>query len=448
MTLLLLLPAITMFVFAWSLYRAHPVARSFTVAVVFGIVYWYVMPGTIFLLNPEIQGEDSYLLISRNITLHSIWLINFSLALLLLLPGAALNMSRLRYHSLQREMLSFSAGHLDKLLLITVVSSATLLMMRFVELGPALALQLIVGLTSARDFMSFENISGGVAQSLLGLWELLTVFTSIVCATAYMWLRRTMSIRFVLACLSTVMVFASNGTRSVLLLLLFSLITALISRPPLQRPLVGHANRPLRRRSLLPLLLIIGLCVVASINIQARFANDPSQADYILLNSVGGHNDMFRELVYSITHVDKYRIDGWLLLQTPVTFAMPSFLGFSKTIPPHLVDFNLDRAGIDLIAGAGNVFPGLIADMYLNFRDFGPLVQAALSWVFLIVLWQATLKVNKSAIGGALFVTLLAYYVISFRNLQGSLGILLIVAYLLSRLMSVRAPNRESLVRS
>jgi hypothetical protein len=249
-----------------------------------------------------------------------------------------------------------------------------------------------------------------------------------------------MSMRFVLACLSTLLVFASNGTRSVLLLLLFSLATTLFARPRVT--VADRGPRPgRRRRRLLPVLLVVGLCVVAGMNMMARFENDPSQAEHILLNSVASHNDMFRELVFSIVNGDRYRSDGLLLLQTPLTFAMPSFLGFSKAIPPHLVDFNLDRAGIDLLDGAGNVFPGLIADMYLCFGDFGPLVHGALSALFLWIFWLATLNTNRSAIGGALFVTLLAYYVISFRNLQGSLAILVVVAYLLSRLMAL-SPRR------
>ena len=443
MSLLLLLPAITMAAFAFLYYRTHPVARSLTAAIVFGIFYWYLLPGFIFLLDAEIRGVDSYLLRSSSITLHSFWLINFSLALLLLLPGVASITCRLRYRALKQELLNFSENGVDKLLLVTAISSVSLLVMRFAELGPGFALQLIIGLTSAREVMRFENTSGSVAESLFALWEILTVFSSIFLATTYVWLRRAMSMRFVLACLSVVLVFASNGTRSVLLLLVFSLIAALFSRPSSPRSSARHASTLRKRRRLLPVLAAVGLCVVVSMNIIARFANDSSQSEHILLNSVASHNDMFRELLFSITNADRYQADGWLLLQTPLTFAMPSFLGFSKTIPTHLVDFNFDRAGIDLLQGAGNVFPGLIADMYLCFGNFGPIVQAALSAIFMILLWHVTLKKNKSAVGGGLFITLLAYYVISFRNMQGSFVVLLVVAFLLSRFLSVRAAQRR-----
>ncbi|MEY4505573.1 MAG: hypothetical protein RL297_151 [Pseudomonadota bacterium] len=442
MSLFLLLPPIAMTILAWLCYRQHFVARTFTVAVVFGVGFWYAMPGAAFLLVPGIQGEDSYLLSSDGSALHSIILINFSLALLLLLPGVVLHGSRIRHRTLQRELLSFSEASLEKLLLLTIVSAGSLLLMRFEELGPAFALKLLIGLTSARDVMSFENTSSGLKQSLIGLWELLTVFISVFIATTYVWLRRTMSWRFVLASLSTVLLYASSGTRSVILLLIFSLITALISRPAVPLLASRQISKRRKRKPLLPLVLIFGLCVTAVMSTTARFANDSSQADNVFINTLLVHNDMFRELLFSITKGNGYRSDGWLLLQVPITFAMPSFLGFTKTIPPHLVDFNLDRAGIYLIGGSGNVFPGLIADMYLCFGNFGPLVQAALSGIFLLLLWQATLKVNKSAIGGALFVTLLAYYVVSFRNMQGSIGILLVVTFLLSRLMYARVTYR------
>jgi len=441
MLLFLLLPAIAMAMLAWPFCRTHPVARPFAVAVIFGIGYWYVMPGVFFLLVPIIQGEDSYLLNSVDNTLHSIWLINSCLALLLLVAGLARCTCRVRYQNLRQELLYFPEPLVEKLLLATLVSASLLLTIRFIDLGPAFALQLLIGLASAREVMSFENISSSIGQSLIGLWELLTVFMSIFLSTIYVWLRRTVSISFVLACLSSVLVFASSGTRSVLLLLIFSIITAVISRPPAPSPKKNHTRVVRKRAQMLPTLLILGLCIIAGANMSARFANDSSQADYILLNSLGSHNDMFRELIYSITYGDSYQTDGWLFLETPITFAMPSFLGFSKTIPPHLIDFNLDRAGIDLLEGAGNVFPGLIADMYLCFGEFGPIIQALISALFLFLLWKTVLNVNKSAVGGALFVTLLSYYIISFRNLQGSLGILIILAFLLTRFVRIQPPR-------
>jgi hypothetical protein len=189
------------------------------------------------------------------------------------------------------------------------------------------------------------------------------------------------------------------------------------------------------------LFFLIGLGVLADLNMTARFANDSSQADLILVNSVASHNDMFRELLYCLRYGDGYRIDRWQFLQTPLSFAMPSFLGFGKSIPLHLIDFNLDRAGIDLVGGEGNVFPGLLADMYLCFGDLGPFILAAMSGIFWMAFWQVTLKVNSSAVGASLFVTLLAYHVICFRNIQGSLGILVALSFLIARWLSPRSPT-------
>ena len=115
---------------------------------------------------------------------------------------------------------------------------------------------------------------------------------------------------------------------------------------------------------------------MAAIAMQTRFEGGPEELGWLAIRSVGVHNDMFRELVFVLKNGANYRSDALLFLLTPISYAMPSFLGFSKSIPPHLIDFNLDRAGIDLIYGVGNVFPGLIGDLVLCFGAFAPITLA------------------------------------------------------------------------
>lgn len=303
-----------------------------------------------------------------------------------------------------------------------------------------LFIQLIFGSISARDLMSYSNFSSSYKESLIALCELLATFSSVFLAATFVWLRQSISIRFVVACFATTLVFISNGTRSTILLLLIAVFVALLSRPPSTKNYQRKTNVILLIRSLISLIIMGGLIVGVTTVMQARFANDPYQEEHIVINSVASNNDMFRELMFSILNGNNYRSDGVLFLETPITYAMPSFLGFEKAIPPHLIDFNFDRAGIDIVNGEGNVFPGLIADMYLCFGDLGPVVLAVLSALFFWVFWWVTLRRNCSAIGGGLFVTLLAYYVICFRNLQGSLGILVVASYALSVLLA--SPRR------
>lgn len=436
MTLLLVIPTLILAIITWKLYRWYPISRPLAIAIMLGIGYWYVLPGSVFIQDTAIQGSDSNLLQFYENTLHAILLIILSFALLMLLPAAARQHDVQWNHTIQCDLTRFSWRRFDALLFITIISAISLLVFRYEERGPAFALRLLVGLTSAREYMSFENTSGNIGQSMTALWEVLTTFSSIFLAATLTWLHRTVSMRFFMASLATLIVFASNGTRSVLLLLILAVLIAILSRPQY----IDLSKRRFRitklLRALFPSLLMICLIVLASKEMVARFENSPSQENNIIINSVASNNDMFRELLFSILNGKHYRSNGLLFLETPITFAMPSFLGFKKTIPPHLVDFNLDRAGINLVSGSGNVFPGLIADVYLCFGDAGPFVLAALSAVFFWVFWLVTVRRDRTGIGRGLFVTLLAYYVISFRNLQGSLGILVVASYVITILFT------------
>ncbi len=441
MSLLLALPALFLAAIGWYRYRRHPIARPITISILLGIGYWYILPGTVFLQNTVIQDQDSNLLQFKTHTLHAIWLVNISLALLLMIPEVVRKSNKLRLHMLQQDIFCYRGGRVYILLLATLVSAVVLLAVRFAEMGPAFALNLIIGMTSAREVMSFENFSTSVGQSLIALWELLTVFSSTFLAATFAWSRQTTSIQFSTACLASILLFVSSGTRSVLLLLLFAVLIAILSRPATISPRGSKFRWLFVRRFLFPALLTMVLVILAAQGLMARFENDHPQAEHILLNSLVTHNDMFRELMFSIRYGDRYRSDGLLLLQTPITFAMPSFLGFEKSIPPHLIDFNFDRAGIDLLYNGGNVFPGLIGEMYLCFGEMGPLILVATSIIFFWVFWITTLRLCHSAVGAGLFITLLAYYIISFRNMQGSLGILAIMSYFLTRLLVNRSQS-------
>lgn len=428
----LAIPGLLFALLAWIGYRAMPRARLFCLAIALGVGYWYLLPGTLFLLGGEVAAADIALLGAHREIVIAILLVHASLAMLLLLAifsGASSS------HRAVLPDVPVESGRLDLLLMATVVSTVTFLAYRYAEMGPAFALQLLIGLTSAREVMSFENFSAGPTQSLLALWDIVNIFLSIFLAATFTWQRQLLSVRFVGAGATTILAFVSSGSRTVVLLLLFGVAMALICRP---RAAVSRKAGPNRftGRGALPLLLMAGLVAITAVAMLARFQDDPSQSESLALNSVGSHNDMFRELVFVLRNGWAYRSDPLLFLQTPITFAMPTFLGFNKSIAPHLIDFNMDRAGIDLILGLGNVFPGLIGDMVLCFGLFAPVALCLFSALMFATCLAAAGRGTNTSVNSGLLVTLLCYYIISFRNLQGAFGILLVLSAAVSTLLS------------
>lgn len=124
MWLLLILPALLLATFAWRRYRRHPLSLLITTAILFGIGYWYVLPGGVFLQDSAIQGNDWDLVLSSGETIYSIWLVNFSLGLLLILPEVFRRYFPLPSSAMYRNLFSFSKWRLDVLLLGTLVFAA------------------------------------------------------------------------------------------------------------------------------------------------------------------------------------------------------------------------------------------------------------------------------------------------------------------------------------
>ena len=442
---LLVGPAALLLLLAWTVYRQQPQARLFALAIFFALGFWYLLPGTLFLLGGDVSIADADLLLAHSDVETAIILVHASLALLLTLPGIFSAIPRRLRAAVAGPIETRTDARLDVLLLATITSSVAFLIVRYADLGPAFALQLLVGLTSAREVMSFENFSTGASQSLLALWEIVTIFLSTFLAAVLVWQRKTLTVRFVGASIAVLLSFISSGSRTVLLLLIFAVAMALLGRTAArpQRLWLQYRRRRGSVQALLPLLLMAGLVTVAISVMLARFEGDATQSESLALNTVGAHNDMFRELVYVLKHGSAYRSDPWLFLQTPLTYAMPTFLGFDKSIPPHLIDFNLDRASIDLVNGEGNVFPGLIGDMVLCFGLFAPLVLWAMSAVILACVLLAASAGPSRTINSALLVALLCYYVVSFRNMQGAFAILIVLGTALSLALPFRPPKRD-----
>jgi len=431
---LLALPAIMLAGLAWIFFKDQPLSRVYILAMSSGIGYWYVLPGTLFLLGGDVAAVDSDLLRDEAAVFKASLLVHVSFAALLLLPLTF----RLRPKTQRAPifMTTECTVRLNVLLVVTVASSILLLAYRYADLGPAFALQLLVGLASAREVMSFDNFSSGPGQSLLALWEIVNLFLAVFFGALFTWQRRILTGQFVGASAAIILSFVSSGSRSTLLLFLFAIFFSIICRPPATVATGVKSTTGKNVRRLLPIIAIAALIGLAVAAMVARFEDSPAQSESLALNSIGGHNDMFRELVFVIRNGWSYQSDAWLFLQTPLTYAMPTFLGFNKSIAPHLIDFNFDRAGIDLVFGVGNVFPGLLADMFICFGPMAPVALCLFTAAVFAIAVAVTRSGRESTISQCLLISLLCYYVTSFRNLQGAFGILIVLAYILARLLS------------
>jgi hypothetical protein len=200
---------------------------------------------------------------------------------------------------------------------------------------------------------------------------------------------------------------------------------------------------------LLHLVILSGVGLIAFYGIAARFAISEPGANYVA-DSALNNNDMMRELAFVQLNMAHYTPSDSLkeaanFLRTPFDFILPSFLGFNKPIPYHLLAYNFERAGIALESGQGNVFPGLVADHYMVF-GIGGAVVFALVMVLALFLIQGlgAFIVADTTRGGFYAVNLVSVFV-SFRNLQGSLILTMILSlagiWLAEKIRRAKSPH-------
>ena len=429
-------------VYSYIAFRHHTVAWPTALSILIGVFYWYVIPGTIVLATPELAGYDSYLFSDSALILSGITLVTSTILLLLMVPQL------LNHFEPQSDWIGAKVDHisldrkLDWLLYFALGSAVSMLFFRFSNSGGDFIIKILVGLASARDSMTFENTSASTSDSLIALWEIVALFVSNFLACYFTWVRRTYSSKFATATAAIAILYAINGTRTILLVYLCSVVLAILCRPSITSSNRGKERNHFIKATLIS-IIFLGMAMTVALNMSARFEKDPSQADHILANSISAHNDMFRELLFSIENSNHYRPDGLRFLRTPITFAMPSFLGFNKSIPEHLIDFNFDRANIDLVYGEGNVFPGVIADFYISFGYFGPLVQLLFLTAVIYAFRRCAFSGGRNGVSLAIYVSLLSYIIASFRNIPGSLAILAVCAAAVSILLRQKSPATD-----
>jgi len=397
---------------AWPLFSREPTARLTFLTVHLALAYWYWLPAANVLFVGQLGPENVIpdLQIAREavwtVLIYQLSAIGALGALVLLFPERFKVAASARLPALALGSLAF-------------VGAGAFLGWSFRTEGIGLWLQLLTGRTSARELIDYYNFSTSIEQSLRALLEVVTVFLALV-VLAHASLERQMGrIASVLGVLGITLVVVATGTRSPVLMAIFVVILGRLSGQALPP---GPAKR---RRAHFALSAIVAAAIPIALTLSIRAAKtgmgDP------VLSMVLVNNDMFRELVYVKSQMADFRQGNPVdFLLVPFTYMLPSFLGFVRQIPEHLLAFNGARANIDLILGSGNVFPGLIADNVLVFGSAGPLWFAASIVGFTLALRMLRNIAPIGTAGVAIQVAASGFLFFSFRNVHPGLALVLV----------------------
>lgn len=414
---------------AWPVVARVTAARILFAAVCAGFAYWYWIPSVNILMGGYL-GEEPILpdpVVARD----AVWVVLIyhlaALATLCALVPALEPKAGARG----------DAGAVPSGLIALLVfgAAAGLFVWYFADKGVLILVQVLTGVTSARELADFDNFSASIWNSLRALLEIAVIFVALFLIGMATLERRLATLGTGLAFGAIILVFLGTGTRATLLMALVVILLAIAS---------GQRVAPRRAsggRRVLGLVLAAVLVLPVVIAISARQAISTGQTDPVLALLVV-NNDMFRELVFVMAQMQSYQSDGGLaFVMTPFTFVTPTFLGFSRAIPDHVLAFNMSRTGIDLILGAGNVFPGIVADFRLAYGWGGPFAFAAFIGSFALLVSQFGRFHASSLVVAAAQCAATAFLFFSFRNIHPGLVLVLVAGpaglWLLGRLGSI-----------
>jgi hypothetical protein len=335
--------------------------------------------------------------------------------------------------------------------IVTAISSLTCFLVQFRDLGIGQMIGILTARSSAREVMTYFNHSASALESLMSLWQILNLsFAVFVMATAVV--RRDLAnVATAAAGFAVALNFLGSGTRTILLMALTAVLLSWLMRPTgvlraWQKTIASSKFR------FLYLMVLAGVGVVSFYGVAARFASNDGNTSYVS-DSVINNNDMMRELAFVQQNMAGYVAPSqWNeainFVRTPFNTLMPSFLGFDKAIPYHLIVYNFQRAGIDLENGQGNVFPGLIADYYLVFGSMGALIFVIEMLLFLLVVQLCGSVIRDGTARGGFYASILVLIFVSFRNIQGSLAMVIIAIAMVIWLVEQRrsAPLGSGLI--
>jgi hypothetical protein len=409
-------------------------ALSLYLCMIIAFAFWYWMPALYVInmlhLNENIDQIDSDQILDT-INLVMIYYIAVIIMTTALLKDV---FKRVAIEDNSR----MSESRLTVASIVVFGSAVGFIVFRFLDQGTNLITDIITGIMSARDYLTYFNRSEDAVDSLVALWEILTICCSLYLFTIHSLRGRLASISGNLSLAALAIMFSSSGTRSILLMAFFCLFITKSIRIRVRSSIHSLKTRIISANHAGIALSII-IVVFISLSYMVRFERDKMDVADVVVSSTLSNNDMFTELAFVLSDMKGYN-DGSVtdFLFTPFSFMFPSFLGFDKNIPAHLVDFNLSRGKIDLLNEEGNVFPGIIGDFHLNFGILGPIALAFFIYVVVYCLAKITNSICDPILSLAFIVTFMSYLFISFRNIQGSLALVLLLGIALPAILTVK----------
>jgi len=183
-----------------------------------------------------------------------------------------------------------------------------------------------------------------------------------------------------LALTISLVLFFDQGTRSILALVFVPMVLMMVFEKP-------------RTSNAIFLFGAIGFMVVFLIVMQfplifrtfGTMDSITSMQNLLSLNliSMGEISDMFSETIYSLTIVPAFHdyFRESVLFQFLVS-PIPRFLWSSKPLSQVVWFYSLQRDGIDIYQGSGNVFPGIVGQYYMSWGGWGPiLIGGVMGWL-------------------------------------------------------------------
>lgn len=320
--------------------------------------------------------------------------------------------------------------------IISLFLAMTYLITRFASDGSGVLIELATGLSSAREVTNYQNFSGGIGQSFLALWEILTINLALIILSRHLLIRTIATLDGSSAMSSIALMFVASGTRTVLLQTVFVVIICLLVR---QKSPKLYNNGISIRRILFIFPIFIFAWLVSSAFI-SRFSADTGYAAAgpaaVILDTLFVNNDMMRELAFVVDTMQPSSNGYQNFFLTPFTYMLPAFLGFEKDIPYHLLAYNQTRLGIDLYTGEGNIFPGLVADFWLLFGWYGPLLMSMFVSISALSITRIAAVARRSVDRQSYIVASLSYLFFDFRNITGAFVLVLVSGAAMVALLS------------
>lgn len=433
---LIIIIVITLSLQAMRTLKLNEGALSLYLCIIISFAFWYWMPALYVInmqhLNENMDQIDSSQLLDT-VYIVTLYYIVTVIITITILKDVFNKIAIDHANNISESRLTFAS-------IIVFGLALGYLVLRFLDQGSNVIADLILGIISAREHLTFFNKSQDIAASMFALWEIITICCSLYIFTINSLRGRLLSISGNLSLAAIAIMFTSSGTRAILLMTLFCLCVTKLIR--IKSRSSTHSNKK-RLISIdktgIALSLSILIVVFISLSYMARFEREKMDVADLVLSSTLRNNDMFTELAFVLSEMKGYNNDSVAdFLLTPISFMFPSFLGFDKSIPAHLVDFNLSRSGIDLLTDEGNVFPGIIADFHLNFGLLGPIALSIFIIIVIYCLAKITNSIRDPILRLAFIVTFLSYIFISFRNIQGSLALVLLLGFVLPAILTVK----------